>query len=192
MKMKSCFAKLLIFGLFVLFSCNEYERITPANWGSAEVTLNEKPFERFFSNGTVSIMGFETSDSCTQHISIALSVVSQKRPQNMLEFRLIYVPKSRGRYGVGVSRNDCSNKEAISVVGSTLIDYDMLGSTYKALQSDDSYLEIISYDEKTGEIKGNFQVTLVVDNKVDHSNFFGFPDTLHCVGTAFHTKHVKK
>jgi len=190
--MKSFFIKLSVFWLLILFSCEKYEKINPANWGRGNVMLNGRPLASFFSKGTVAIMGHERSDSCGQFMSIAFSVVSKGRPQNMLELTLVDVPKAAGSYQIGEHRSICKNPGIINAAASTIIDYDMSGNSYKLLPSSVNYLELTAHDPVTGEVKGTFQVTMVVDRKVNSSEIFAFPDILRYVGTAFHTRYEKK
>ncbi|MDO6389558.1 hypothetical protein Q4E40_05435 [Pontibacter sp. BT731] len=72
---------------------------------------------------------------------------------------------------------------------STLVDDgDVLGDIFKVYgKAVDNYVTITSFNEKTREVKGEFQVTLVFD-QLDNRNDPTAPDTIRFTNERFHTK----
>jgi hypothetical protein len=64
-------------------------------------------------------------------------------------------------------------------------DGDVLGDVYNTLESADNFIQIDQFNEKTGEINGIFQLTLVIERRGDESRL---PDTLRFTEGKFHTK----
>jgi hypothetical protein len=151
--------------------------------------LNGKRLTSFFQKGTVSIRAYEGIDSCGEFISISLETVSNGRPQNVLSLSLGGIPKAPETYQIEEQVTHCKKTGTINAIGSTILDYDMAGNSYRVLPSPDNYLEVTSYDLATREVKGSFKVTMVIDRKVNSAEIFTFPDTLQYVGTAFHTRY---
>ncbi|WP_342084518.1 hypothetical protein [Dyadobacter sp. OTU695] len=69
-----------------------------------------------------------------------------------------------------------------------LSDGDVAGDSYYTVDSEDNYIQIDNYNEKTKEIKGIFQLTLIAQ-KPRSSNLL--PDTLRLQNGRFHTRIIE-
>ena len=71
----------------------------------------------------------------------------------------------------------------------TLVDDgDVLGDIFKVYgEKTDNHVTITSYNERTKEVKGEFQVTLIFD-KLDSRSDPSAPDTIRFTNGKFHTK----
>lgn len=80
------------------------------------------------------------------------------------------------------------NNEVVSARYTTFCcDGDVVEDRYIVLDNDTNYIELTTINSETGEIKGNFEVTLVRDPDDDVTNA-SLPDTINFTNGNFHTK----
>lgn len=93
------------------------------------------------------------------------------------------VPKNPGTYRdlTGVAQT-CA-KDSIPSVRFYLLEGDALLNTYLPIAAGSNSLTILSFDEKTTEIRGSFDFTAVAERITGPND----PDTVRCTG-QFHTK----
>jgi len=65
--------------------------------------------------------------------------------------------------------------------------YDEMENTYYLLDSAKNIVNIESYEQETGTIKGNFDLTFFRVDKITHQQTQGFEDTLHFTSGKFET-----
>jgi hypothetical protein len=67
------------------------------------------------------------------------------------------------------------------------LDHDVIYGQYRILESDSSsFVTLISFDSITGEVRGTFDLTFLVE----HRPFPGAPDTLRLRNGQFYTRLV--
>lgn len=110
--------------------------------------------------------------------------------QQLLFQKIPFFPPT-GRHKL-VSSNPfagCQSSREPQVALYTMLSYgDVGGDSYYVSDSEDNYLQIDSYNAKTKEIKGSFQLTLVA-RKPRSSD--ALPDTLRFRNGRFYTKIMK-
>jgi len=98
------------------------------------------------------------------------------------------VPEILGKHSIIPFSGKCDENDPIYCVLYTIEqDGDVLAEIYTTLKGSDSYMQIDKFNKKTGEIKGAFQVTLVMEKRGDNPNL---PDTLRFTNGRFHTKMI--
>lgn len=96
---------------------------------------------------------------------------------------IVKVPAVPGTYAL----HETSIQENDSLVGANFfyVDYDLILGYYNVLEADSSsFITISSYDPKTGEVKGSFDILFSVAQRP----FPAAPDTLRLRKGVFHTK----
>ncbi len=92
------------------------------------------------------------------------------------------IPKNPGTYHDLTGAAQICEKDSIPSVRFYLWEGDALLNTYLPIAAESNSLTIVSFDEKTTEIRGSFEFTAVAGITGPSD-----PDTVHCVG-QFHTK----
>jgi hypothetical protein len=83
----------------------------------------------------------------------------------------------------------CYSSDQPSAAFFTLIsDGDVSGNSYYTVDSEDNYIQIDTYNSKTKEIWGSFQLTLAI-YRPRYSD--ALPDTLRFRNGRFHTKIIR-
>ncbi|MCE7062653.1 hypothetical protein [Dyadobacter sp. CY343] len=159
--------------------------------GYFEAILNGKVWSRTYLNAyqTVesALVPFSASLPCTDdHLEIFSELYS---PEGYLrqKFHLMKIPQKAGKYDIIPSTPyHCDEQDPVYAELYTITqDGDVVGDVYTTLKGSDSYLEIEKYNQVTGETKGTFKLTMVVEKRGGEP---ALPDTLYFTDGKFHTK----
>jgi hypothetical protein len=99
----------------------------------------------------------------------------------------IKIPKSVGKHRIIASiPSHCNELDPAYGEFYTIIqDGCAVGDIYNTLKGEDNFVQIEQFDKKTGEIKGTFQLTLVIEKRGVEPML---PDTLRFTNGRFHTR----
>lgn len=164
------------------------------NWGYLTAEMNGSDWSQTYKNAYQVTHGIVSDRNDPQGlfydlISVLHSPEGYDR-QHLLFQNIPFEPHT-GRYKL-VSCNphagcDSSDKPIVTLF-ELVSDGDVSGDLFYTADSEDNYIQIDSYNEKTKEIKGSFQLTLAIQMP-RRSN--ALPDTLRFRNGRFHTKIIR-
>lgn len=178
----------------VFANCDKARVMPRRSWGYFEARMNKNEWQNSFENAYQRTNIFwgtimqDDSTSCESKVTYLVSSIYTTEGYLRYEFYLTKVPLEKGRYKVGnVFPRNCTGPPIDAVLYTLTSDGDVGEDTYRVLESHDNYLEVSEYLPSTQEIKGKFQITMVLDDIA-----FGhhLPDTLRFTEGKFHTKFV--
>lgn len=164
------------------------------NWGYLTAEMNGVNWSTTYKNAYQVTHGSTTYADNPKGIFYALTSIlysSEGYDRQQLLFQNIPFSPHTGRHKV-VSCNPyagCESSDKLKVTLFELLsDGDVGGDCFYATDSEDNYIQIDSYNERTDEIKGSFQLTLVA--RIPRSSN-ALPDTLRFRNGRFHTRIIE-
>ncbi|MGX5858145.1 hypothetical protein ACWKW6_31100 [Dyadobacter jiangsuensis] len=164
------------------------------NWGYLTAEMNGVNWSTTYKNAYQVTHGSTTYADNPKGIFYALTSIlysSEGYDRQQLLFQNIPFSPHTGRHKV-VSCNPyagCESSDKLKVTLFELLsDGDVGGDCFYATDSEDNYIQIDSYNERTDEIKGRFQLTLVA--RIPRSSNV-LPDTLRFRNGRFHTRIIE-
>lgn len=165
------------------------------NWGCLTADLNGTDWSKTYKNAYQVSHGVVSYLDVPQGVSYDLISIlyneAGARRQELIFQNIPFAPHT-GRHKL-ISCNpyagcESSNKPQAALF-ELLSDGDVAGDSYYTVDSEDNYIQIDSYNAKTQEIKGSFQLTLANARIPRSSN--ALPDTLRFRNGRFHTKIIR-
>ncbi|MCE6990616.1 hypothetical protein [Dyadobacter sp. CY323] len=186
-----CFIVLLVASM----SCNLQYDARPRNpsWGFFTTKMNGQEWNKTYRNGYQVVQGLTASGAagsampCKREYYIINAELYTSEGYIRQNLYLKKVPIVKGKYKViPYIMDHCNESDPVYGILYTWIDDGcVIGDEYKILESENNFLQIESYNEKSKEIKGTFQLTFVLEREgSDHT----LPDTLRFREGKFHTK----
>lgn len=170
-----------------LFTCKK-EETGPRYNGVASAIKNGEPWSAYSGAGQTSVAG-SRSGSCAAFNTLEISVGTYSREGFSREYMLFNkISTEPGTYSLHAYQ-PCWVDSLPGVSYTNMIDDgDVIGDVYKLLESENSFVTVAGVDQRTNEISGTFQVTLVIDRypKTGPSA----PDTLRFTGGSFKSKII--
>ena len=190
--MRFAFLYTIIVSVFV--SACTYENLGPEEptWGTLDVLVNGKKWgERY--PGYYQIVRAQKGISgnaipCQNEYYFLRSELYNRNAWLREDLNFIKTPLVAGKYKVIDFSFVCNETDPVYGSFYTISDDgDVLQDRYDVLESEDNYIVIDSYDPKTLEIRGSFQVTFIIEMRSlnDPSDL---ADTLRFTNGIFHTK----
>ena len=173
----------LFLGFITLFACKKETIQTIVEpspyWGTITALQNESPWsaELFAAENNIFENGLEI-------------VSDQLNEGNIRKESLGFtkIPFSPGTYPV--VNTGPRDDDGLVGAGFWHVDYDVIHSSYKILESDSSsFVTLTSYDTISQEIRGHFDLTFIKDQANPE---FDFPDTIRFRNGVFHTKILEQ
>lgn len=193
--------KLLYGFITLLVSCKIIDAIIdPAgplphvpNWGYLTADMNGADWSKTYKNAyqiTHGIVGYADEP---QGVFFALKSIlytpdGAERQELLFQKIPFATTVTRHRVKSCLSSVDCQINEDVQTALYTC-DSDVALNSYYTVDSEDNYLQIDSYNAKTQEIKGTFQLTFAV--RKNRSPGDPLPDTLRFRNGRFHTKIIR-
>lgn len=173
----------------ILNSCGLFKNDLPpkhATFGGVEVTLNGENFNKQFPlkrQAARATFGASTSE-CKEPITILIELYDSNNilRANLTMSNLNTIP---GKFSITNNMGVCFPNHEVTARLATYIGGDVLGNSYKVLDSPVNFFELNSYDVNTKEIRGKFNVTLLLSS---NGNDTLFPDTLRFTEGKIHTR----
>ena len=165
------------------------------NWGYLTAEMNGEDWSKTYKNAYQVTHGIVSYADEPQGVFYGLITILHNeagaRRQELIFQNIPFFPKT-GRHKL-VSCNPyvgCeSSDKPIVALFELLSDGDVSGDLFYTADSEDNYIQIDSYNEKTNEIKGSFQITLANARTPRSSN--ALPDTLRFRNGRFHTRIIR-
>lgn len=164
------------------------------NWGYLTAEMNDSDWSQTYKNAyqvTHGIVSYWNDPQGISYDLISILHTSEGYDRQHLLFQSIPFAPHTGRHKL-VSCNpyagcESSDKPRVTLF-ELLSDGDVGGDCFYTADSEENYIQIDSYNEKTREIKGSFLLTLVA-RKPRSSN--ALPDTLRFRKGRFHTRIIE-
>lgn len=184
-------------GLVCLCACKkDKNRPEVPSWGTLSASINKASWTNTYPKGYQTVMGnqgeYSTAIPCINGAYAIGSSLYNENGYLRQTLGFIKIPLDKGRYKIAKFIFECNESDPpYATFTTTSDDGDVGQDNYAVLDIPDNYLEILSYDPKSGEIKGKFQVTFVIERRSlnDPSNL---PDTLRFENGEFFTKIISK
>lgn len=165
------------------------------NWGYLTADMNGSDWSRTYKNayqvthGVVSYL--DEPQGVFYGISSMLYTAEGYNRQHLAFENIPFLPQiGRHKLASCISYEGCkSNDKPKVALFELLSDGDVAGDSYYTVDSEDNYIQIDSYNAKTEEIKGSFQLTLVGAGNPRSSSVL--PDTLRFRNGRFHTRIIR-
>ena len=165
------------------------------NWGYLTAEMNGADWSKTYSNAYQVTHGVVSNLDEPQGVSYDLiSILYNESSARRQEFIFQNIPFSpyTGRHKLVTCppNTECETSDKPQVALFELLsDGDVAGDSFYTVDSEDNYIQIDSYNPKTKEIKGSFQLTLANARIPRSSN--ALPDTLRFRNGRFHTKIIR-
>ncbi|MEO6283276.1 MAG: hypothetical protein ABIN80_08325 [Dyadobacter sp.] len=166
---------------------------TNPSLGTLTVKLNGKKWNKIYKNAyqvvQCAVIPPSTSFPCAkEHIDL-LSELYSSEGYLRQQLYFIKIPIAVGRYPIVPSiQFHCSEDDPVYGNLFTIKqDGDVVGEFYNTLTGPDNYIQIDEFNCDTKEIKGHFQLTLLIEKRGDIP---ALSDTLHFTEGKFHTKVI--
>lgn len=165
------------------------------NWGCLTADMNGSDWSKSYKNAYQVTHGIVSYTDESQGSFFALKSVlhtSEGYDRQNLIFQKIPFSPLPGRLNVAscTPRAPCESSDKPQVALYELLsDGDVAGDFFYTVDSEDNYIQIDSYNPKTQEIKGSFQLTLANARIPRSSNVL--PDTLRFRNGRFHTRIIE-
>jgi hypothetical protein len=180
-----------LLALVLLFACDD-EKEDRKGWGTFSANINGTPWENFHPGGYEVIEGNKNSFSsglpCSTSYSLGFGLVNEDKFKRFV-LSIDKIPLQPGIYEI-INRISYHCDDADPAYGEFMTitaDGDVLEDEYNVVETEDNFLRIDSYDSRTKEIKGSFEVTFVIQYRSPASES-PLPDTLRFTDAVFHTK----
>jgi hypothetical protein len=187
------FVKILILLIFSFCGCDFGRYYPPTNpsLGTLRAKMNGQEWNETYKHAyqvvQCAIVPPSTALPCNDDRLDLLSELYS--PEGYLRQKLYFIkiPRLKGRYQIVPSVYlHCNEQDPVYGELYTLNqDGDVVGDVYNTLEGADNYFQIDKIDNQTQEIKGSFQLTLVMEKRGDESRL---PDTLRFTDGKFHAK----
>lgn len=165
------------------------------NWGYLTAEMNGSDWSKTYKNAyqvTHGIVSYRDEPQGISYGLISMLHTSEGYDRQHLLFQNIPFSPKTGRHKL-VSCNpyaECeSSDKPQAALFELLSDGDVAGDCFYTVDSEDNYIQIDSYNAKTQEIKGSFQLTLANARIPRSSN--ALPDTLRFRNGRFHTRIIE-
>lgn len=167
----------MIAGFILLGSCKEDEDFIPDYyWGEASALKNGEEWNP-------EVIAIKSEESFAVFID---GYLQDNGSPYMERLSIAPLPHSNGIYDLfDVKTINVLESDSIQAFYSTSFG-DVLGDTYRPDNNSNNYIEILEYNACTKEIRGTFNVTLVLSK--DDASGPPPPDTLKFTNGTFHTK----
>ncbi|MCE6990618.1 hypothetical protein [Dyadobacter sp. CY323] len=184
---------LFIILLVVNIGCNLQYDARPKNpsWGFLTTKMNGQDWNKTYRNGYQVVQGLISTGAvgsampCKGEFYYINSELYTDRGEVRQHLSLIKVPIVKGKYKVTPYINGhCSDSDPVYGILYTQFG-DVMDDQYNILTSESNFLQIDSYDDKSKEIKGTFQLTFVLERAGSGQTL---PDTIRFREGKFHTK----
>jgi hypothetical protein len=157
--------------------------------GFLTAKMNGKEWNKTYKNAyqvTMAIVGTTGSAIPCDSYHVLVSELYNNAGHLRQKLNLIKIPLKKGRYQILPFQNGiCKDSDPVYGMFYSLIsDGDVLGDDYSVLDSENNFVEIEEFNQKTNEIKGSFQLTFVLTGQARNNLL---PDTLKFTGGQFHT-----
>ena len=183
--------------LIILLTCmlsdscleNPMPRIS---YGFINAEVNGKQWNKTYNNAYQATYAQEgtyaSAIPCKTYTTLASDLYNEDTYLRQT-FIFIKLFLKKGRYKIIPFLNGyCDDKDPVYANFYTWTsDGDVFGDSYKVLASEENYVEIESYNSKTKEIWGNFQITFVLE---ESGPSHVLADTLRFKNGRFHTKII--
>ncbi|MGG7666323.1 hypothetical protein [Dyadobacter sp. BHUBP1] len=187
----------------ILFSCKITDAIIDTagplprlpNWGYLTADMNGADWSKTYKNAYQVTHGSTNYADNPKGVFYTLtSILYSPEGYNRQELLFQKIPffPMPGRHKVASCNSyagcESSDKPQVALFES-LSDGDVAGDFFYTVDSEDNYIQIDSYNAKTQEIKGSFQLTLA-NARIPRSSDV-LPDTLRFRNGRFHTKIIR-
>ncbi len=165
------------------------------NWGYLTAEMNGVEWSTTYKNAYQVTHGSTTYADNPKGVFYALTSIlysPEGCERQQLLFQNIPFSPHTGRHKLVLCNPytgcESSDKPRVALFES-LSDGDVAGDFFYTVDSEDNYIQIDSYNAKTQEIKGSFQLTLANARIPRSSN--ALPDTLRFRNGRFHTRIIR-
>lgn len=163
------------------------------NWGYLTADMNSTDWSRTYKNGYQVTHGIVSYTDEPQGVFFALKSIlytpdGAERQELLFQKIPFTTTAARHRVVSCLPSADCQlHKDVLGVLYTCNSDVSL--NSYYTVDSEDNYIQIDSYNEKTQEVKGTFQLTFAV--RKNRSPGDPLPDTLRFRNGRFHTKIIR-
>ena len=184
---------ILLLLITVLFNSCDFLKndISPKTetFGNLEGKLNGEVLAKLFPlKYQVVRANIEPSNKCKDPIGISVSLYSSKNLYSLRgSLRWDNVKTIPGKFTVNNNLDICNPNNEVRASFNSLIGGDVSDRSYHVLDTPDNFFELESYNEETKEIRGKFNVTLVIKPGSGSTDSF-FSDTLRFTEGRIHTR----
>jgi hypothetical protein len=178
----------------LLYGC---EKVGPmprlASWGYLTADMNGRDWSKTYENAYQVVQGLNNDSYNPQEQYMGIKSVlytSSGYDRQSLTFQRIPFPPKKCRYKVAwCDPAGCQFHSDVYVsLYSLLSDGDVVGDSYRTVESEDNYIQIDEYDAQTRQVKGRFQITFAI---IEPRQSDALPDTLRFVNGRFHTRIIE-
>ncbi len=172
-----------------------YEHLAPdvPTWGSASALVNKEKwgsrYPGFFQTIRAIKGTYGTAIPCQNEYYYIRADIFNNSAFLRESIHFIKVPFTKGKHKIIDFDFQCVDNEPVAYGSfwTSSSDGDVSQDNYDVLETADNYIVIDFYNTNTMEVKGSFQVTLVI-NRRSLNDPSTLPDTLRFTNGLFHTK----
>lgn len=172
-----------------------YEHLAPdvPTWGSASALVNNEKwgarYPGFFQTIRAIRGTYGTAIPCKNEYYYIRADIYNNSAFLRESIRFVKVPFIKGKHKIIDFDFQCIDNEPVAYgyFSTSSDDGDVSQDDYDVLETADNFIIIDSFDTNKEEVKGSFQITLVI-NRRSLNDPSPLPDTLRFTNGIFHTK----